>query len=187
MDKMKRLVGLLITIGLFFGCGGNNTSSVETTKATQVMDENAFNSDTGAVTKDTKITAGETGVVMNISEGTVFQDIDGNPITKAPTTEVVTEKDEKEAKATLNFEVDGKKVIPTESVVISVPAPAGSKDGDRVQIEVPDDGSITEKSNISQKLIFLIVQNGKINIRVFPNAFKKAIVIVVMVIDESTN
>lgn len=181
---MKLLIGLLITMGLFFGCGnGNSKSSTETIKATQAMDETAFDSETGAVKSDTDIKAGKSGVVMSIPEGTVLQDEDGKPITKAPTAEVKTEIDSKKAKTTIDFKVDGKIVIPTESVVISVPAPKGAKPGDEVEIEVPDDGSI------QQKIILVIVNaDGTVNIRVFPKAFKKRIVIVVMIKrDKSTN
>ena len=189
---MKPLIGLVVTMGLFFGCNGNSKSSTETTKATQAMDEAVFDSATGAVKKETDIKAGKTGVVMSIPEGTVLQDIDGNPITKAPTATVKTEKDTKEAKTTIDFTVDGKRVIPTEPVVISIPAPKGAKPGDTVQIEVPDDGSISEKSlesKIQQKLVFFIINaNGTIDIRVFPNAFKNQIVLVVIIkTDNSTN
>jgi len=184
---MKLAMASLLAIGLFVGCtgdaGSSSTPSVVKTEATQAIDSTAFDTATGAVTTETAIEAGTTGTTMSIPAGTVLQDIDGNPITKAPTLEVKAEKSETEAKTTLNFEVDGKKVIPTESVVFSVPAPAGSKAGDTVQIEVPDDGSIT------QKLIFVLVKaDGTVDIRIFPAAFKKAIVIVVKVkTDTSTN
>jgi len=188
MKKTVRLaIASLLAIGLFVGCDGDATSSttpaVVTTQATQAIDAAAFDATTGAVTTETPIEAGTTGTTMTIPAGTVLQDIDGNPITKAPSLEVKAEKSETEASTTINFEVDGKKVIPTESVVFSVPAPAGSKAGDTVQIEVPDDGSIT------QKLIFVVVKaDGTVDIRVFPKAFEKEIVIVVKVkVDNSTN
>ena len=184
---MRLLIASVLAIGLFVGCTGDAGSStkpaVVKTEATQAIDATAFDTSTGAVTEETEIKAGDTGASMAISEGTVLQDIDGNPITKAPTTEVKVEKSETEAKTTLNFEVDGKKVIPTEPVVMSVPAPAGSKAGDTVQIEV-DDGIES-----TQKLIFVIVKaDGTVDVRIFPKAFKKAIVIVVKVkTDTSTN
>ena len=188
MKKTMRLViASLLAIGLFVGCTGDadssSTPAVVKTEAVQVMDATAFDATTGGVTKETPIKAGDTGTTMTLSEGTVLQDIDGNPITKAPTAEVKVEKSETEAKTTLNFEVDGKKVIPTEPIVVSIPAPAGAKAGDTVQIEVPDDGSITEK------LIFVVVnKDGTVNVRIFPKAFKKAIVLVVKVkVDNSTN
>ena len=180
---MKPLIGLVVTMGLFFGCNGNSKSSTETTKATQVMDATAFDSATGAVTSDTDIKAGKTGVVMNIPSGTVLQDENGNPITKAPTTDVKVEKDSKKATTTLDFTVDGKRVIPTEPIVISVPAPKGAKAGDEVEIKVPDDGSIQEKL-----IIVIVKSDGTVDIRVFPKAFKKIIVIIVMIkTDKSTN
>ena len=188
MKKTMRLaMASLLAIGLFAGCNGNATSNateeVVTTEATQAIDATAFDAATGAVTTETPIEAGKTGTTMTIPAGTVLQDVDGNAITKAPSLEVKAEKSATEASTTINFEVDGKKVIPTESVVFSVPAPAGSKAGDTVQIEVPDDGSIT------QKLIFVVVKaDGTVDVRVFPKAFKKTIVIVVQVkVDTSTN
>lgn len=184
---MKLVIASLIAVGFFVGCNGDagssSTPDVVTTEAKTVIDATAFDTATGAVTKETPIEAGNTGSTMTIPAGTVLQDIEGNPITKAPTLEVVAEKSTTEAKTTLNFELDGKKVIPTESVVISVPAPAGAKPGDIVQIEVPNDGSIT------QKLIFVLVKaDGTVDVRIFPAAFKKTIVIIVKVkTDTSTN
>jgi hypothetical protein len=185
---MKLVVASLIAVGFFVGCNGDagtSTPAVVKTEATQAIDATAFDATTGAVTKETEIEAGNTGAAMAIPAGTVLQDIDGNPITKAPTLEVVAEKSETAATTTLNFEVDGKKVIPTESVVMSVPAPAGAKAGDTVQIEV-DDGI-----EATQKLIFVIVKaDGTVDVRIFPRAFKKTIVIVVKVkakVDNSTN
>ena len=186
MKKTMRLaVASLLAIGLFVGCDGEATSSapVVKTEAVQAISTDAFNADTGAVAEETPIEAGKTGTTMTIPAGTVLQDVDGNAITKAPSLEVKAEKSATEASTTINFEVNGKKVVPTESVVFSVPAPAGSKAGDTVQIEVPDDGSIT------QKLIFVVVKaDGTVDVRVFPKAFKKTIVIVVQVkVDTSTN
>jgi Cu/Zn superoxide dismutase len=187
MKKTIRLaIGLLLAVGLFTGCDGDVTSStptVITTEAIAVIDTNVFDTATGAVTTETAIEAGDTGTTMSIPAGTVLQDIDGNPITEAPSLEVKAEKSATEASTTINFEVDGKKVVPTESVVFSVPAPDGAKAGDIVQIEVPDDGSIT------QKLIFVLVKaDGTVDIRVFPAAFTKTIIIVVKVqADNSTN
>jgi hypothetical protein len=185
MKKTIRLaIASLLAIGAFVGCdgdAGSTTPAVVTTEATEALDATAFDASTGGVTTETPITAGSTGTTMTIPAGTVLQDVDGNPITKAPSLEVKAEKSATEAKTTLNFEVDGKKVIPTESVVMSVPAPAGAKAGDTVQIEVPDDGSIT------QKLILVIVKaDGTVDIRIFPKAFKKTIVIVVKVIVDSS-
>jgi hypothetical protein len=188
MKKTIRLaIASLLAIGAFVGCDGeatsSNTPSVVTTEATQAIDATKFDAATGAVITETLIEAGTTGATMTIPAGTVLQDVAGNPITKAPSLEVKAEKSATEASTTINFEVDGKKVVPTESVVFSVPAPAGSKAGDTVQIEVPDDGRIT------QKLIFVIVKaDGTVDVRIFPKAFKKTIVIVVKVkVDSSTN
>ena len=184
---IRLLIASILAIGLFVGCTGDadSTPAVVKTEAVQVMDTAAFDATTGAVTKETPIKAGNTGTTMTLSEGTVLQDIDGNPITKAPTAEVKVEKSETETKTTLNFKVDGKRVIPTEPVVMSVPAPAGAKAGDPVQIDVPDGIEST------QKLIFVLVKSdGTVDIRIFPKAFKKAIVIVVKVkvkVDSSTN
>jgi len=144
----------------------------------------SFDVSTGAVTEDVKIESSKTGTTMEIASGTVFQDAEGNAITEAPKAEVVVEKSTSEAKTVIDFTTaDGTKVIPTESVVISVPAPEGAKAGDTVQIEVPDDGSI------QSKLIFVVVKaDGTVDVRVFPSAFRKTIVIVVKTkTDNSTN
>jgi len=183
----KLLIVSILAIGLFVGCTGeaSSTPTVVKIEATQAIDVTAFDSNgTGAVTKNTEIKAGNTGATMAISEGTVLEDIEGNAIQEAPTAKVKVEKSATKVKTTLNFETaDGKKVIPAESVVMSVPAPTGAKPGDKVKIEVPDDGTIT------QKFITIIVKaDGTVDIRIFPKAFKKTIVIVVLIIvDNSTN
>ena len=184
--RMRLLIASLMAVGFFVGCSGDadtTTPAVVKTEAKQAIDTTAFNADTGAVTKDTTIKAGNTGTTMALTSGTVFQDASGNAIKKAPVADVVVKKSATKATTTIKFEVDGKKVIPTESVVISVPAPKGAKAGDTVQIEVPDDGSIT------QKLIFVVVNaDGTVNVRVFPKAFEKTIVIIVEIKkDSSTN
>ena len=177
MKKTMRLaIASLLAIGLFVGCTGD----AGTTAPAVVTTSGSVELNTSVT--DTPIKVGDSGVAMTIAEGTTFTDTEGNALTKAPTAEVKAEKSETEAKTTIDFKVDGKRVIPTESVVMSVPAPAGAKAGDTVQIEVPDDGSI-------QKLIFVVVKaDGTVDIRIFPAAFKKAIVIVVQVkVDASTN
>jgi len=184
--KMRLVIASLLAVGFFVGCtgdAGTSTPAVVTINATQAVDETAFDAGTGAITKETTIKAGDTGTKMVLSEGTVFKDASGKRVTKAPVAEVIVKKSETKATTTINFEVDGKKVTPTESVVISVPAPKGAKAGDRVQIEVPDDGSITKK------LIIVIVKpDGTVDIRVFPKAFEKTIVIIVEIRkDTSTN
>jgi len=185
--RMRLLIASLMAVGFFVGCSGDADTTtpavVKTEVTTPPIDATAFSADTGAVTKDITIKAGNTGTKLALTSGTVFQDASGNVITKAPVADVVVKKSATKATTTIKFEVDGKKVIPTESVVISVPAPKGAKAGDTVQIEVPDDGSIT------QKLIFVVVNaDGTVNVRVFPKAFEKTIVIIVEIKkDSSTN
>jgi len=185
MKKTIRLTIVLFAIGLFLGCSGDtNSPSVVKREANIELNTTALDLSTGGITKDTEIKVANTGITMVISEGTVLQDIDGNSITKAPTVGVKSEKGNIEAKTTLNFEVDGKKVIPTEPVLLSLPAPSGSKAGDIVQIEAPDDGSIT------QKLIFLVVKaDGTVDIRIFPRVFKRGLIIIIVFLktDTSTN
>lgn len=177
----------ILAIGLA-GCSwdsdGALKSKVVKTESTVTLNE--FDVATGAVTKDTELSSKETGTSMTLSEGTVLKDEDGNPITKAPRLKVNVAESERDAKTTLDFSVDGKRVIPTEPVMISLPAPAGAKPGDSVEMEVPDDGSI---DNVSSKMmVFIVDAKGKINIRLFPNAFKHIIVIVVKLKqDNSTN
>jgi hypothetical protein len=186
---MKNITKLLLAsaIALFMGCDGDagtTTPAVVKTNDSVSVATTSFDANTGALTEDVKIESSKTGTTMAIASGTVFQDEDGNAIKEAPKAEVAVEKSKSSAKTTIDFTTsDGKKVIPTESVVISVPAPAGAKPGDTVQIEVPDDGSITAK------LILVIVNaDGTVNIRVFPKAFKKTIVIIVEIkVDNSTN
>ena len=184
---MKNITKLLLAsaIALFIGCDGevSSTPTVVKTNAVQTLDTTKFNAGTGAVTEDVEIVAGNgTDTTMKISDGTVFRDENNNTITKAPEAKVAVEKTATEAKTTIDFTSDGKKVIPTESVVISVPAPTGAKPGDEVQIEVGDD-------KITAKLIYVTVKaDGTVDIRVFPSVFGNKIVIVVKKkVDSSTN
>jgi len=188
---MKLLIASILAIGLFVGCTGdadsNSKPAVVKIEATQAMDTTAFDTTTGGVTKDTEIEAGNTGATMAISNGTVLQDIDGNAITEAPTAKVEVEKSATEAKTVLDFKAGDKRVMPApgSSIVMSVPAPAGAKPGDVVQIEVPDGIEAV------QKLITVIVKaDGTVDIRIFSSAFRKTIVIIVRVkvpTDNSTN
>jgi len=80
-----------------------------------------------------------------------------------------------------------KKVIPTQPIVVSLPAPTGAKPGDSVQLEVPD-GVTANKMEVSQKLITVIVKaDGTVDITVFPDVLRNLLVIVIIIADQSTN
>jgi hypothetical protein len=189
---MKNITKLLLAsaIALFMGCDGDaGTTAVVKTNDSVFMATTYFDVNTGAVTKDVNISSETTGTTMFILDGTVLRDKDSNnTIKEVPKAEIAVEKSKSSAKTTIDFTTsDGNRVIPLGFVVISIPAPAGAKPGDTVQINVPDDDSIT----ITEKLIFVIVKaDGTVDIRVFSKAFEKTIVIIVEIevqVDDSTN
>jgi len=187
MKKTTKLImTVLMAMGLLVGCGNTvSTSNETTTEAVQVLDPNAFDATTGAVTADTEIVAGETGTTIAIAEGTVFQDSEGNPVTQAPSAAVTVTESNTEATTNIEFKVDGETVIPSEPVTLSIPAPNGAQPGDEVQVEVPDGVSVAK---VQQKLIFVVVgADGTINITVLPEVFQGHLVIVVVLPDASTN
>jgi hypothetical protein len=182
---IRLLLASLLAIGAFVGCDGEvgpKEPVVVTTAGEVTMDSSAIQN--GIIAEPITTLDTKTNVAMTIPGSTTltFKD-DDTEVTTAPTTKTEVKQSTEKATTTINFEAEGRKVIPSNPVIVSVPAPAGSKAGDTVQIEVPDDGSIT------QKLIFVIVKaDGTVDVTILPKAFEKTIIIVVKVkVDNSTN
>jgi hypothetical protein len=202
MEYSKIFKLMILTVGLLSlaGCGSSSSSPSEVkSDVTKEISTDSFETTTGVITKETIIVVGEskdTETTIKISEGTQFVDSEsGEVITEVPRVHVTTTKSSQESLTTIIFETsDGKKVIPSEPITVSVPAPAGAKPGDRVQIKVPDDGGI-KAAKINQKLIIAIVKSdGTIEIVIDPDQFKGQVIIIIIFeeekkpnLDESTN
>ena len=129
-SKFFKSIVLVMSIVVLVGCGSSATSGVKTSIDTEVISPDAFDTKTGAVTEDTTISVGDdkdTETKIEVSEGTQFTDENGDVVTKAPTAKVEVEKKKDESTTELDFSVDGKKVIPTEPITVSVQAPKEQK------------------------------------------------------------
>jgi hypothetical protein len=192
MKKTIRLaIASLLAIGAFIGCDGDagpKAPVVVTTTGEVAIDSTKI---TDGITNETVTTVDtKTNVAMTIPESTKLTFEDGTEVTTAPTTKTEVKKSTEKATTTLNFEVDGKKVIPSNPVTVSVPAPEGAVPGTLVNIEVPDNGNFSKSSaRVGFKFISVKVKSdGTVSITIKPDAFRKVIVIVVVVIrDSSTN
>nr|MCH9740008.1 hypothetical protein [Campylobacterota bacterium] len=196
---------LFLTIFLISGCGSSSSTADETlslnennitSSVTEVktLDEEEFSD--GVVQHDIEIPVESNDVVVsiiNVSEGTQFLDSDGEVVTEAPklvmlqrqssSTTTTTEESTTTniAKNEFSFVTEeGEKLVPTEPVTIAMAAPAGAKPGEKVRVEMPDDG--VEKAEGQEKLTFFIVDaNGNINVVVFPQAFETLDVVVIII------
>jgi len=188
-----RIATIIISISFFIvGCGGGSGCSL-TEEPVVVdseiqIDNNFFDENTSTVVKDIVLEDNKTDTAIELSEGTVFVDEDDNPIEEAPIVKVKVETKETDTTTELQMvSSDGEKVIPTEPVAVSIPAPEGAEPGDTVRVEVPDDAEVIDKI---EKLILVVVgKDGKINILIQPEVFRQQTVIVIIVEapDKSTN
>jgi len=182
--KMFKLFILTMNILFFVGCGGGSSN--------KVIKEVSSNIDTttGAISEDIVVEIGDNSdkqTSIKIPEGTEFIDIESNKTINVPNIKATLVKDLNRGSSTISFEYNGKKVIPTQPIVVSLPAPTGAKPGDSVQLEVPD-GVTANKMEVSQKLITVIVKaDGTVDITVFPDVLRNLLVIVIIIADQSTN
>lgn len=170
----------IVTVALLMvGCG----SSSEIQTSAQISEAiPAANIEGGEVSTDTVIPVttsnGTTKLAtVTLSAGTKFTNATtGEIITETPKLAVKAEKS-KEAKTEISFILpDGTKLIPTEPVKVSIPAPEGAKPGDKVEIDVAD--GIT--AGTSKLTVFIVQPNGRISIVIAPRVFKGSNVYVVV-------
>jgi len=175
----------LVTVVIFMvGCGGSS-SATPTASSTQAEVSNPIptaNIESGEVSTDTVIPVkakdGKTELAtVTLVAGTKFTNSTTNEtITETPKLVVKAEKST-EARTEVSFILDdGTKVIPTEPVKISIPAPAGAKAGDKVEIDVAD--GIT--ADTSKLTLFMVGNDGRISLFIAPRVFRGANVYVVI-------
>ncbi len=206
MKLYNRKVLILFLVLLINGCGSTSMDEREvelgeeqllsSTDVSTTFSEESFTD--GTISKDiiipiTSTDGREEGLgSVAISSGTQFTDEEGEVVDNAPTltllqSESSTTIKENEAsktsqvvKSELKFsDKDGNKIIPTEAVEITMPAPRGSKPGDEVTVEIPN-GDIEGEE--TQKLtLFIVDKDGNIRLVVLPHVFESLDVVIVIV------
>jgi biopolymer transport protein ExbD len=74
---------------------------------------------------------------------------------------------------------DGNKIIPSKPVTIAMQAPAGSKPGDEVKVDLPDGATASKRA---EKLIVVVVgADGNIHVTLIPQIFKDFTVILIVI------
>ena len=205
----SKITFVLLAIFLIAGCGGGGGSS-DAEKRPTLNEDNIVNTSTeekkfeadefsgGVIQKDVEVVVksdkGEETAKTVIPAGTEFKDEAGKVVEVAPTFAVVqkesveeTVKDGKKTtknvvKTEIKFtDKDGKKIIPSEPVTVIMKAPAGSKPGDEVLVDIPDGATINKKT-IQEKLTVVIVdENGKVTVTIYPHVFEGQDVVMIFI------
>ncbi|MBU1958914.1 hypothetical protein KJ680_10980 [bacterium] len=165
----------IVTVAMFMvGCGGSS-SAVPTKVATiseTVLDDNTIFIEGGTtILKDVDFnTTSDDGTVLaniKIAKDTEFKDANGVAVTTAPKL-VLNTTQATSTTTTLSFkDVNGNRLTPTKPVTLTLAAPAGSKDGDQVQVDAPDTVTVGKQ----EKLTLVIVKNGVIVLTLSSEAF----------------
>ena len=173
--QFKHITSILLVSGTLFmtGCGSdyssNNCGCTEHQGENQSDIKSQFGNSfkDGKIVKDTTVKVGDKGTEVTLSEGTQFMDASGKVITTAPILHI---KD-----GTIYFATsDGTKVIPTKSIVVTLPT--DKKEGETVDVKTPN-GTET----------VVVDKNGNVEVTVQPESFEKSNEIEVIIIDRSTN
>jgi len=169
----KSLILISSVLLLMVGCGSlyNNTEAV--TKVAETTKELAReNFAQGVITQEiiipVKTTSGETLSSITLAADTQFEDKDGQAVTEAPKLVIETVQS---TSSSLNISFQdsrGNQLKPTKDIVVEMLAPAGAKDGDRIEIDIPDN---TGKLTKQEKLTIVMVMNGKIVFTISINSF----------------
>jgi len=207
MKQIKVLmVFFVLFIG---GCGSSSSTSNETLSLDEenivrsVTDNVSLDEQfvDGKIVEETKIPIKDGSEILStviIPVDTEFTDENGNLVEAAPhltvtqqeSSTTTEEEDENNAsnniqrtanivKGEYKFISDGTKVIPSKAIKITIAAPKGSRPGDRVRVDVPDN---VEKAPGQEKLtIYIVDRNGNITVLVFPQVFEDWDVVVIIV------
>lgn len=191
---MKLFIVSLMAVGLLTGCGSSKATATETVvEATAAIPAEDFDTNTGETTKEVTIKVESNGnevAEVDIPAGTSFTDEDGNLVKEVPSVKAKETTTATEVTTEISFFADGKKVIPSEPVTAKVAAPAGSKPGDKVTIDVPDGVSAAKTGAVAEKLIVVVVgADGFVHVSIIPQLFKNYTVVVIIVrkVEASTN
>jgi len=174
--KNKFFKSLLLTstiLLLMVGCGSvyNNSEAVtKVAETTEELDTATFTE--GVIAQETiipvKTTSGETLSSITLAENTQFEDENGQAVTEAPTLAIKASQ-AATSSLTIGFEDSaGNQLKPTKDVKIEMLAPIGAKDGDKIEINIPDG---TGKLTKQEKLTIVVVRNGRIVFTISVNAF----------------
>lgn len=175
----------------------------QTQTETQTIDDTKIGAD-GVLTEEVEVkvsTVDNTAQsIVTIPQGNAFEDENGTIQTNVtPKIEVIQKKGKETTNTNVEYsveteikitDVEGKKIIPTEPVIVKIKAPANAKPGDEVRLSIPEGA---EKADGQEKLVvFIVDQNGFLTIRVFPQVFRNFTVVLIVLVkdvplDQATN
>ena len=164
--KNKFFKSLILMSGillLIVGCGNgsNNEQISKSAESNSLLPEGTFKE--GLVAKETEIkvdtTSGERLTTVTLAKDTQFEDASGQPVTKVPKLAIEAVQSVSSTFSIGFKDSAGNQLKPTKDVVVEMLAPAGAKDGDKVNINISDK---IEKLTKQEKLTILVVKNGKI-------------------------
>jgi len=167
---IKLAMASLLAIGLFVGCSGD----AGTDKPVSVVTSGNVEINTSVT--DTPVAIGESGAEIQIAEGTTFINSAGDAV-DAPKIEATVEATAEKTSTT----IDLGGVRPTEPMIISVPAPSNSKEGETVSIDAPE-GS----KSLSKKVNARVVKVGRkliVRVLILAEAFATKITLTVTQLD----
>jgi len=172
---MLRTIFVSLIMFIFIGCGSNSSDGVVSTK--YKLSESEF-SDDGTIKRDLKVDLSDK-MSLKVPEGTKLTDENGNVVTTPPVIELA-QSDSGEAKIKFSDE-NGNKLIPTEPVEMSIKAPDGAKAGDKVKLDIPEAEDSSAK-RLNKLTLYIVDENGFINVVILPNVFKRMDVVAVVVL-----
>jgi hypothetical protein len=189
-ETIQLFFTLLVSF-FIFGCNSNDDCDCAPNVIAEVNETIAeADFEQGVITNDTTIEIKtedkELLSTITLTEDTQFEDENGVAVTETPILVVESSKKETESTSEIKFvNSDGETLIPTKPFKVAIKAPAGAKPGDRVQIEVPDDGN----TQIQKFIIRVVQQNGFIILTITITEYKKTTTIVVVTLlgNGSTN
>jgi len=171
---------------VFIGCGGSNTNYNNINNG---IISSEYNIGEANITKEGKIKKDievnllskdkKPILVLKVPKDTKLVDKNGE-IAKNPKIKL-TKRDSGENQIKIEDE-NGNKVIPTKPVEVKIKAPEEAKEGDSVEVDIPETQK-EKKSNYFNKIkSFKVGKKGFISIELSPGIFKKFDIITIKVI-----
>ncbi len=193
---------------LMSGCGSSSSSEnqqptlneeniVSVRDVSTVLSEESFAN--GVLEEELTISLDSTDddqeelAAVTLPSGTQFVTEEGVVLQKPPVLQIVQQasstttresatedKTSNVVKGEIKFvDQEGNKIIPTEPVEISMAAPAGSKPGDEVRVEIPD--GVDKATGQSKLTLFIVDRDGNIRVIVAPQVFETLDVVVIII------
>lgn len=178
--KIIQIFYILLVSSFVIGCNSDddcNCSSTVMAELNESISETNFQE--GLIIKETTIEIKsedkELLSTVTVKEDTQFEDINGVAITETPILVVKTTKEEDTSTSIIKFNaIGGEPVTPTKSFKVGMKAPAGAKTGDRVKVEVPNEGN----TQIQKTIIRIVDANGFVFFEITINDRKNSVVLI---------